>query len=209
MSSSDHMRYDIGRYMDAPFDMGGPSSVSTLHDEDGRHRWPFRTALAMTPIVVWCLTTILTPDVVLRILADEDGTIATIGIVALGFVLCMMTTMIMDLGRIDHVRTNRVLGIASTTIITWMFALLFLGLDDESRNPYVRAKAPTPEQMSMLAQKAYVAPEVRGIIAERIVDGRLDRGAAYDILNGEPMHEAMRRVDERQAEYDRAVVLGR
>lgn len=212
MSSNDHMPRDPARYMGAPFGMSGGSSAYAYDDRYDEHPWirpAFRIVLVLTPVLVWSLTRTLTPDVVLRALADENRNAALLGTAALGLALTIMVTMIMDVSRMDHVNGNRALGITSIAILSWMFAVPVLGLSDDTFNPYIRAKAPTSEQMSMLSRMVHIAPEVRSIIDERIVGGRLDRGAAHDILDGEPLREAMRRVDERQAEYHRAVVLGR
>jgi len=145
----------------------------------------------------------LTPDFVDRAEADGPSLMLTLGaftaILGFGFIsgiACLCRMML----------TSFLFVIAAWFTMVWTMASLMPFDFDGRFNPYVRRMDPLPSQYEDLAA-AKSLPAVAAQIRTATADGRVDRGEAHDILNGETYYAASAEAYRRKQETLRRKVL--
>lgn len=145
----------------------------------------------------------LTPDFVDRANADGPSLLVMLGAFALCFGLLGLAAMAMTR---QWILTSIAATLGGWFAMMWMMASLLPADYDGEYNPYTRRMDPLPSQYEDLAA-AKALPAVAAQIRKAAADGRIDRGEAHDILNGETYYAASAEAAEREREKVRRKVL--
>lgn len=180
----------------------GESPAGRKHD---RRRTPADASAAITIAALLPITIMvawnadaLTPDVVYQAGArGYDFVFGLAGLATAGLIL-MASIAFPSKG---HVATTLAV-LVSWFCIVWTFACSMQYDPEGSHNPYVRRMEPLPAQYEgLLAARSM--PAVVEEIRRAATDGRIDRGEAYDILEGEVYLAAASEASRRKTEQTR------
>lgn len=182
------------------------STSETVAPKPADHRHfsaVFFAILALGTGVILCNGRALTPDFVDR--ANADGPNLVIMLVAFATIFGLLGLAAVTMSR-QWILTGLVTSIGGWFTMMWVIASIFPSDYDGEYNAYTRRLDPLPSQYEDLAA-AKSLPAVAAQIRTAAADGRIDRGEAHDILNGETYFAASAEASERERAAVRRKVL--